>query len=266
MANVVFFHAHPDDESIATAGTMAMLADAGHRVVLVVATRGEMGEPNAGVLAEGELLGDRREREVRNSAEILGVESTHFLGYRDSGMVEESSNGDPTCFWQADLDEAADRLVELLRSVECDLLIGYDPNGTYGHPDHLKVHTVGARAAEKLGGLRVLWTTANRDLIQAAIESGAFENDPDEVDDRVDRSQMGMPVAELTHAVDVSSVIERKRASLRAHESQIDEQSFFLAMDDETFAMAFGTEWYCDAARHAANPLREGELLSSVFE
>lgn len=266
MANLVFFHAHPDDEAIATGGTMALASDAGHNVVLVLATRGEVGEPNDGVLHEGETLGDRREAETLRSAEILGVRAVEFLGYRDSGMIGEPSNDDPLAFWQADLDEAGARLAEILGRYEADILIGYDPNGTYGHPDHVQVHRVGAVGAQKAGVERVLWATANRTAIQEAIEQGAFEDEDGDADERVDREQMGMPEAELTHAVDVSEALDRKRASLEAHASQISDDSFFLAMPAEMFAQAFGTEWFVDAARHAENPQREGALATSIFD
>ena len=113
MATAVFFHAHPDDEALATGGTMALLADQGHRVVLVVATNGEEGEPVDGVLAEGEALGDRRATEVAEAAAILGAARVEYLGYRDSGMAGEATNEHPGCFWQADVAEAAARLGEL---------------------------------------------------------------------------------------------------------------------------------------------------------
>lgn len=266
MANLVFFHAHPDDEAISTGGVMALSSDQGHRVTLVVATRGEMGEPVEGVLAAGELLGDRREQELRNSADILGVETVEFLGYRDSGMVGEPSNDDPACFWQADLEEASGRLAAILQRAEADILIGYDPHGVYGHPDHVKVHLVGARAAELAGVDRVLWATANRTMILRAAEEGAFGEDELNEDERVDRDQFGMPEEELTHAIDVSAVLDRKRASLMAHASQINEDSFFLAMPDEQFAMAFGTEWLVDAARYQTSRTRQGGFATTLFD
>lgn len=266
MANLVFFHAHPDDEAISTGGTMALSSDQGHHVTLVVATRGEMGEPVEGVLDEGELLGDRREAELRRSAEILGVDAVEFLGYRDSGMIGESSNDDATCFWQADLDEAAQRLAVILQRDNADMLIGYDPHGVYGHPDHVKVHLVGARAAELAGVDRVLWATANRTMIEQAAENGAFGEDELNEDERVDRSEFGMPEAELTHAIDVSAALDRKRAALMAHASQIDDDSFFLAMPDNMFAMAFGTEWMVDAMRYEKSRNRQGGFATSLFD
>jgi len=266
MANLVFFHAHPDDEAISTGGTMALASDDGHRVVLVVATRGEMGEPVDGVLDEGELLGDRRDAELRSSADILGVHHVQFLDYRDSGMIDEESNNDPTCFWQADLEDAAQRLAKILRDNEADILIGYDPHGIYGHPDHVKVHLVGARGAEIAQVDRVLWATANRTLIEMAAENGTFGEDELNEDDRVDRSKFGMPEHELTHAIDVSNALERKRASLMAHASQINDESFFLAMPDDLFALAFGTEWFVDAARYADSSNRVGDFVTSLLD
>ncbi len=264
MSTLVFFHAHPDDEAISTGGTMALASDAGHRVILVVATRGEEGEPVAGVLAEGEQLGDRREAEVRASAAMLGVDEVLFLGYRDSGMVGEPSNDAADSFWRADLDQAGQRLADILTANDASILVGYDPNGVYGHPDHIQVHRVGARAATLAHVKTVYWATANRDLIQQAMDNGAFDDEGDP-DPRVNRAEMGMPLEELTHGIDVSAAIERKRAALACHKSQIDEQSMFLAMSDDEFAMAFGTEWFVDAAAHASNPIRSGELGTSLL-
>ena len=266
MANLVFFHAHPDDEAISTGGTMALASDQGHHVTLVVATRGEMGEPVEGVLHQGELLGDRREQEARRSAEILGVDAVDFLGYRDSGMVDEASNDDPSCFWQADLEEASQRIAEILQRDRADILIGYDPHGVYGHPDHVKVHLVGTRAAEIAGVGRVLWATANRTMIEKAAEDGAFGEDELNHDERVDRSTFGMPDEELTHAIDVTAAIDRKRASLMAHASQINDESFFLAMPDDLFVVAFGTEWFVDASRYAQSRVRQGEFATTLFD
>ena len=148
MATLVCFHAHPDDESIATGGVMAKAADDGHTVVLVIATKGEEGEVPDGFLADGEQLGDRRVQETMASAKELGVAAVEFLGYRDSGMIGTATNDDPTCFWRADVEEAAHRLAVLLTEHEADVLTVYDSNGNYGHPDHIQVHRVGVRAAE----------------------------------------------------------------------------------------------------------------------
>jgi len=253
MATAVFFHAHPDDEALATGGTMALLADQGHRVVLVVATNGEEGEPVDGVLAEGEALGDRRATEVAEAAAILGAARVEYLGYRDSGMAGEATNEHPGCFWQADVDDAARRLAVALADEEPDVLVVYDPDGGYGHPDHIQVHRVGHRWAEMVGIDRVRWVTMNRDAIRDSIKAALADEDSWSDDgmlelrrERAESESFGMPDAEITHAIDVSAVIDRKRAAIAAHASQIGPESFFLAMPDEQFAMAFGTEWFVD--------------------
>ena len=137
MATLVCFHAHPDDEAIATGGAMAKAAAEGHRVVLVVATRGEEGEVAPGVLGPGEPLGERRVAEVTAATAILGVHRLEFLGYRDSGMMGTPANDDPAAFWQADVDEAAGRLAALLDEERAAAVTTYDDHGVYGHPDHI---------------------------------------------------------------------------------------------------------------------------------
>jgi LmbE family N-acetylglucosaminyl deacetylase len=247
VATLVTFHAHPDDESIATGGTMAKAAADGHRVVLVTATRGEHGEPVPGVLDDGELLWQRRVVETHRSAEILGVERVEFLGYEDSGMMGESTNDNPGCFWQADVEEAAGRLAAVLRDVDADVLTIYDDHGNYGHPDHIQVHRVGLRAAEMLGLGHVFQATMNRDAILRSLrERGDFfdafdESERPQIDENTD---MGSPEVIITHGVDVTGYVGLKRGSMKAHRSQISESNFFLAMPDEAFALAFGTEWF----------------------
>jgi len=265
---VVFLHAHPDDEALATGGTMARMADEGHRVVLVVATSGEEGEPVPGVLATGESLGDRRVAELAEAAEILGVERLVNLGYRDSGMVGEDANGRPDCFWQADVDEAAAYLASALADEAPDVLVVYDPDGGYGHPDHIQVHRVGHRWAEMADIDRVRWVTMNRDAIRTSIEAALADEDSWSDDgmleqrrDRAESESFGMPDAEITHAIDVSTVIGRKRAAIAAHASQIAPESFFLAMPDEQFASAFGTEWFVDPG----NPRRGGPQRTDLL-
>ena len=150
MGTLVCFHAHPDDESITTGGSLARASAEGHRVVLVVATNGDYGEvPDD--LADGETLVDRRQPRRAQSAERLGVHRIVWLGYKDSGMTGWEQNDDPASFLQADLDEAAERLAGVLREENADVLTVYDWHGNYGHPDHIKVHTVGHRAAELAG-------------------------------------------------------------------------------------------------------------------
>jgi LmbE family N-acetylglucosaminyl deacetylase len=274
MATLVCFHAHPDDEALSTAGLMVAAAAAGHRVVVVTATRGERGEPQPGVLAPGEELAERRVAELAEAAALLGADEPIVLGYVDSGMMGEETNLDPACFWQADVEEAASRLATVLRDVGADVLTVYDDHGLYGHPDHIQVHRVGCRAEElvrdRLPGLRVVESTMNRDELRRGIELARElgidelgpEGDGDEFDPdgpMDDGNPMGTPEAELTLGVDVTAYVDHKRASIAAHRSQVSDSSFFLQMPPEMFAQAFGREWFIEHGRPVG--LRMGWLF-----
>lgn len=254
MATLVCFHAHPDDEAIATGGLMAKAAAAGHDVVLVVATRGEHGEPQEGVLDDGEELWERRVAETHASARILGASRVEFLGYRDSGMMGEPTNDDPRCFWQADVDEAAERFAAVLRDVGADVVTIYDPNGNYGHPDHIQVHRVGVRGCELAGVTEVYEATMSRDHVQRGMARMLEEVDGVEMPETPEQPDFGTPEAEITHAVDVSDHCDTKRAAMAAHRSQIGPDDFFLKLPAEAFAFAFGTEWFI----HRGAPRPEG--------
>ena len=262
MGTLVVFHAHPDDEAIATGGSMARAHAEGHRVVLVVATNGEHGEvPDD--LADGETLADRRRAETERSAKALGVDEVVWLGYADSGMTGWDANANETSFLRADLDEAAARLAAILREQRADVLTIYDWHGNYGHPDHIKVYQVGSRAeeivADDLPQLRVFEATMNRDEIRRQmemarasgqqfepdVEGGEF--DPDGPMD--DGNPMGMPEAELTMMVDVSDFVSNKFEAISAHASQVTDAGFFTRMTPEMFAFAFGREWYIEHGR-----------------
>jgi len=263
MATLVSFHAHPDDECIACGGIIRKAADEGHRVVLVVATRGENGEIPEGFLGPGEELWQRRVAETHASAAILGAQRVEFLGYTDSGMMGTPANDAPGSFWTAPVDEAAKKLAALLEEERADVLTCYDDHGGYGHPDHIQVHRVGLRAAELAGTRRVFQSTINRDHIQRSRES--FAELPEEAGIEtpdIDEETFGMPESIITAAVDVTAYLDYKRQAMRAHASQISEQSFFLAMPDEAFRYAFGTEWFI---REGQGPgITETDLLADL--
>ncbi len=251
MATLVCFHAHPDDEAIATSGTMAKAAAAGHRVVLVVGTRGEHGEVVPNVLADGEQLGLRRVQETFDAAEIIGCDRVEFLGYVDSGMMGEPENEGPYSFWSADVEQAAHRLACILREEQTDdgvVLTIYDAHGGYGHPDHIQVHRVGRRAAELAGVERVFQATMNRDQIRRMMEAaakGEIDVPDPPTEDEIEEG-FGTPEADLTHRVDVSGHVDMKYRAMRAHASQISDDSFFMKMETEIFAEAFGLEWFME--------------------
>ena len=260
MPTIVFVHAHPDDEASQTSGSMARAASEGHRVVVVFATNGDHGEAPDD-LAAGETVVDRRRREAQVSAEVLGVHRVVWLGYSDSGMTGWEQNEHPGSFHQADLDEAAARLAELLDEERADVVVGYDWHGGYGHPDHVKVHHLVHRGA-KLAQLtpRVLESTMNRDAMRRMFEAarvaglGGSDWDPDGPMD--DGNPLGTPEAEIHLQVDVSDYLEHRRAALAAHASQATDVGAFLGMPDEVFAHMFGTEHYIEPGREPG--MRQG--------
>ena len=239
---LVVFHSHPDDEAIATGGVMAKAASEGHRVVLVVATRGEHGEVADGFLDEGEELGHRRVKETFAAAEILGVARVEFLSYVDSGMIGTPQNDLPGSFWQADVGEAAARMASILQEERADVLTAYDENGVYGHPDHIQVHRVGLRAGELAGTPKVYMNTVDRDRILRLMAEAPPDDLPGDLDP--EDFHLGVSADRITTRVDVHRFLDRKRQAMAAHASQIADTSWFLTLAPETFAAAFGEEHF----------------------
>jgi LmbE family N-acetylglucosaminyl deacetylase len=252
MATLVAFHAHPK------------AAAAGHRTVIVYATRGEVGMMPDGFLSPGETLVDRRRAEAEQSAAGLGVARIEWLGYRDSGMMGTSDNDDPRCFWRADVESAAARLAAILREEAADVVTVYDDHGNYGHPDHVQVHRVGVRAAELAGTPHVLELTFNRDhlrqMMKAAAEAGQWSDDLPNLDDA--DFPMGTPEGLITTRVDVREFLDRKRASMEAHASQVQDTGFLLALDPEAFREALGFEWYI--RRGVPSDHRDDDVFAGV--
>jgi LmbE family N-acetylglucosaminyl deacetylase len=259
---LVCFHAHPDDEALLTAGTMAKAAAAGHRVVLVAATRGEVGDVAADFLGDDDL-GERRWHELEAAAATLGVARLEWLGYADSGSgpaptgagtgTRTSGPCDHVRFCEAEVEEAAARLAEILRDERADVLTSYDPNGGYGHPDHVQVHRVGARAAELAGTPVVLEATVDRELMHTGVEMAqalGYEVPSWFAPETVD--VWYTPSGAITHIVDVSAHLEQKKAAMQAHASQATAADagqsrtldLFLGLPDDLFALGFGTEWF----------------------
>ncbi len=236
---------------------MAKMAAAGHRVVLVVATGGEEGEVDDGFLEPGESLGERRRAEVHAAARVLDVSRVVFLGYHDSGMMGEPTNGHPDCFWQVGVEAAALRLAAILAEEGADVLTVYDDHGGYGHPDHIQVHRVGHRAAEIAGTARVFEATINRDRVrllrelapEGADESAAAEDGEDWFE------KIGLPESEITTVVDVSAYLDTKKRAMLAHASQVAADSWFFSMGDDVFTSMWGSEWF-----RRTEPAFEGEL------
>lgn len=251
-------HPHPDDESISCGGVLARAADEGIHAVVVTCTGGEEGENLAGIdLGQEDVVAHRR-RELADALVVLGVAEHHSLGYRDSGMADTPANDRPDSFHRADLDEAAVRLATIVRRVRPQVVVSDDANGTYGHPDHVKGNRVTVRAVElaadpaapvdgepwevakryvhALGRSRL--RDAHRSLLAAGLPSPFGE---DELDGE---EPLGVPDGDITTEVDVTPWLDRKRAALAAHRSQIGEDSFFLNVPADLEPRLFGIEQF----------------------
>src|SRR5688572_25500796 len=198
---------------------MAHYAAAGAHVTLVTCTLGEEGEIHVPALAglaagQADQLGGYRIAELSAACAALGVADHRFLGgagrYRDSGMMGLPTNDHPRCFWRADLDEAAGHLVEVIREVRPQVLVTYDPNGFYGHPDHIQAHRVAMRAAELaaargFGPEKIYWTAVPRSVLAAGIEAfvGSADNPFGEVES-ADDLPFGTPDEDIAARVDAT--------------------------------------------------------------
>lgn len=257
MFTVVAFHAHPDDEVILTGGTLAKAAAAGHRVIVVTATDGRMGNED-----------DRtRLYELHSSTRSLGVHRTECLGYADSGYGPEFYPDPPgrVRFARADVEEAAQRLAAILRAEDTQLLLNYQANGGYGHRDHVQVHHVGKRAAELAGTPRVLEVTMPRELLRRINDLCRLLRLPPPYDPGV-LGEAYAPQATITHRIDVRTAARQKRDAVTAHRSQLGTglgarvYGALLRLPPQVLGAIFRYEWFVDPT---ASP---GPLRDNIFD
>lgn len=261
---LVAFHAHPDDEALLTSGTMARAAAEGHRVVTVFATDGALGLASSEYRSGDRSLGSIRLEEAQRSANALGTARVEWLGYADSGHGEELYPDPPgrVRFVRAPLEEAAERLAAILRTERADVLLTYDRAGGYGHRDHVRVHEVGARAAEIAGTPRVLEATVPRDTIVRGIRlAGRIYRFPPEFDP-TSFERAFSPRAEVTHRINVRRYARHKRAAMAAHASQTTADggadrtlAAFLRIPRPFYDLVFGREWFRDPRHPVGAPV-----------
>ncbi len=253
---ILFVHAHPDDESIETGATMARYAAEGAHVCLVTCTLGEEGEiipPELRHLT-GDELGEYRIGELARACAALGVTDHRFLGgpgrWRDSGMMGVPSNDDPRCFWRADLDEAAAELVRIVREVRPQVIVTYDANGFYGHPDHIQAHRVAwrafQRAADPSFGAGEPWrpsrfyaTALPLSVLEESVGRGPFRRAAS-----VTEYGYGGPDDQVTTRVDATAYLPAKIAAMGAHATQISLDPPFYALSNEIGQLIQGVEYY----------------------
>lgn len=140
--------AHPDDESFGIGGTLALYARRGVDVFLVCGTRGEAGEMPESMLQGFQSIAEKREAELRCAGGILGIKSIRFLGYRDSGMAGSPDNTHPQALAAQPEAVVAGEIARIIRELQPDVVITFDPIGGYHHPDHIAIHNTTVRAFE----------------------------------------------------------------------------------------------------------------------
>jgi N-acetyl-1-D-myo-inositol-2-amino-2-deoxy-alpha-D-glucopyranoside deacetylase len=283
---VLFVHAHPDDESMGTGGTIARLAAEGARVDLVTCTDGAEGEIHDPSLDHDEArprLAEIRAAELACSLAALGDGAIHhhLLGYRDSGMMGTDANGHPASFWQSDTDDATRRLTEIVRVARPSVIVSYDENGNYGHPDHINAAKIARQAYHASQGTpwavfrfyeiafhRDAWFSLMTEMKERGIQ---LPWDMDSVADAPPADELnptnaaalgqvsdslaegsaesweesfGRSDDEVTTRVDVSGFRDSKRRSMDCHKTQRQDLGWLLDLPDDLADRALSTEFY----------------------
>ncbi len=253
---LVSFHAHPDDEALLTGGTLARAAAEGHRVVLVTATDGDRGLAGDED-GHGNRLAALRVHELQQAARALGCSRLVRLGYRDSGLEGRAPDG----FASGDAEGAARRLADLLVEERADVLTVYDANGGYGHPDHVRVHEVGVRAAQLAGTPVVLEATVDAALFGWALRLLRWLGDGLGRSAPFGSRAVFTPHRAITHRVRFTGHLAAKRAAMAAHGSQRRADGEVRVLDRmlrfpaPLFALAFGREWFVERGRVPGRPV-----------
>jgi LmbE family N-acetylglucosaminyl deacetylase len=265
-------HAHPDDESSSTGGVLARYAAAGVRTVVVTCTNGELGDGPGGVKPgedghDEEAVVATRLAELEEACRILNVTDLELLGYHDSGMVDWQFKDQTDAFCNVPVEESSGRLVALFEKYQPDVVITYDDQGGYDHPDHIRAHRIAVAAVEHSGIPAKLYFTAWRrgtfqrlraKLLELGVEFPAPEIDAETMErmDAVERR--------ITTTVDTTSFVEQKRSALAAHASQI-EESWLSRIPPEVFVDVFGEESFIRAHDTSGAPVPENDLFAGLY-
>jgi N-acetyl-1-D-myo-inositol-2-amino-2-deoxy-alpha-D-glucopyranoside deacetylase len=265
---LLLVHAHPDDETINNGATMARYVAEGVGVTLLTCTLGEEGEVLVPELAQlaadhADQLGGYRIWELRAAMDALGVTDIRFLGgagrFRDSGMMGTPANEHPRAFWNADMDEAVGHAVATVREVRPQVLVTYDENGGYGHPDHIQAHRVAMAAVDAAADRayrpdlgepwtveKVYWNCFPKSVMQEGIDALAALGEESFFEGVTSADEIPFAVAdeEVTAAVDARAFVGRKDAAMRAHPTQIQVDGPFFALSNNLGMEVMGTEYY----------------------
>jgi LmbE family N-acetylglucosaminyl deacetylase len=253
-------YAHPDDEAFGTGGSLSRYAASGVQVGLICATRGEVGEISDPSFATPETLGEVRESELRCAAETMGVRELIFLNYRDSGMVGTPENQDPRAFINAPADEVVCYLVSAIRRIRPDVVVTFEPNGGYGHPDHIAIHKhtlsafhLAADGAYSTGGAgEQPWQAAR--LFYTAIPRSFFEQmraqleaAGEDMQQFANFEERGWPDDQVTVTLDVSATVDDKWQALNCHRTQFGPKNLFRRMPEPIVKQMMSREFFAMA-------------------
>lgn len=256
---LLLVHAHPDDETINNGATMAYYASRGAHVTLVTCTRGEEGDilvpelEHLGAKHE-DRLGLHREIELANAMRVLGVSDHRFLGtpdrqWRDSGMIGTPPNERQDNFWNADVEDAARYLVDVILEVRPHVMITYDEIGGYGHPDHIQAHRVAMRAADMSRSKgwsiqKIYWNTIPKSVIEAGIEAMKGTGNAFFGVEKAEDFPFAQPDELVTTVIAADEFAPKKMDAMRAHPTQIALDGPFFALSDNLGFKVWGREFY----------------------
>jgi len=273
--SILAVFAHPDDEAFGTGGSLAHYAAQGVHVALVCATRGEVGEISDPALATADTLGEGREGELRCAAESMGVQQVIFLGYRDSGMVGTTENHDPLAFINAPAEVVVRQLVSIIRENKPQIIVTFEPNGGYGHPDHIAIHhhTVAAffaaadpSAYPELGSpwqaIRLFYTAIPKSFFHSMKEQMAEQGLDTSQLTRLEEDGAGWPDDQVDLTLDVSDTVQAKWDALNCHRTQFGPNNLFRRLPEASIKILMSYEHFALAyPEHAA-----GLQLNDLFD
>ena len=261
-------HAHPDDEALGTGGVLARYSKEGIRTVLVTCTNGEFGNGPGGI-KPGDPGHDEvsvvalRKKELEASCKVLGVDALEMLGYKDSGMEGWVQNNAEGSFWSTSVELAANRLAALMVQYQPQVVVTYDENGFYGHPDHIQANRITLAAAASSGiPQKVYYTAVPRSLIAGLAET-MLKNGMEPPEPMEENPEFGTPDELVTTYVDCSAFADQKFDSLLAHASQSDD-IFFVGLGREFFAKIMGVEAFVRIKDLTGHPVPEDDLFAGL--
>ncbi|PKB72318.1 MAG: hypothetical protein BZY87_00565 [SAR202 cluster bacterium Io17-Chloro-G6] len=242
---ILSIFAHPDDEAFGSGGTLAGLVRKGHRLTMVCATNGDVGEISDPALATPENLWEVRQGELRRAMAVTGISDVRFLGYRDSGMPGTPDNENPLSLFQAEPAKVEGQIAALLEELSPDIVFTHDPTGGYGHPDHIAVYQHTTSVIESMTGKRpylyyVCFPRGNfRTLWQEMVDADITPPFAAELLDSI-----GSPDEYVTTIKDVSAYVDIKQESLRCHQTQLDPNGPFGKIAPEVMTGWMSTEYF----------------------